>query len=73
MKYYSVLALAILASMQARADGAAAADKVWTTSAELGAIVTSGNTEGTSVSGKIDAKQELQQWSNQYIFSAFFK
>ena len=73
MKYYSVLALAILASMQARADSAAAADKVWTTSAELGAIVTSGNTEGTSVSGKIDAKQELQQWSNQYIFSAFFK
>ena len=73
MKYYSVLALAILASMQARADGAAAADKVWTTSAELGAIVTSGNTVGTSVSGKIDAKQELQQWSNQYIFSAFFK
>ena len=48
-------------------------DKVWTTSAELGAITTSGNTVGTSVTGKIDAKQELQQWSNQYIFSAFFK
>lgn len=52
---------------------AADEQKVWTTSAELGAITTSGNTEGTSVTGKIDAKQELERWSNQYIFSAFFK
>lgn len=49
------------------------ADKVWTTSAELGAITTTGNTVGTSITGKIDAKQELENWSNQYIFSAFFK
>ncbi len=45
----------------------------WQTSAELGAITTSGNTKGTSVTGKIDAKQELQSWSNEYIASAFFK
>jgi len=73
MKFYSVLALAVLTSMQAQANDAAATNKVWTTSAELGAITTSGNTEGTSVTGKIDAKQELQNWSNQYIFSAYFK
>ena len=72
MKVYSVLALAVIASMQAQANDTAATDKVWTTSAELGAITTSGNTVGTSITGKIDAKQELQQWSNQYIFSAFF-
>ena len=71
MKYYSMLALAVLASAPAFAEDAT--DKVWTTSAELGAITTSGNTVGTSITGKIDAKQELQQWSNQYIFSAFFK
>lgn len=47
--------------------------KVWNTSAELGAITTTGNTAGTSITGKIDARQELAQWSNQYIFSAFFK
>ncbi|MDX3775519.1 DUF481 domain-containing protein [Chromatiaceae bacterium AAb-1] len=47
--------------------------KIWTISAELGAITTSGNTEGTSVTGKIDARQELEKWSNQYIFSAYFK
>ena len=73
MKRFSILALAIAASTQVQANDTVATGKVWTTSAELGAIATSGNTVGTSVTGKIDAKQELQQWSNQYIFSAFFK
>jgi putative salt-induced outer membrane protein len=45
----------------------------WNTSAELGAITTSGNTNGTSVTGKIDARQELDEWSNQYIVTGFFK
>ncbi len=47
--------------------------KPWQTSAELGAITTSGNTSGTSVTGKIDARQETTNWSNEYILSAFFK
>lgn len=45
----------------------------WFTSAELGAITTSGNTSGTSVSGKIDARHETPDWSNEYIASGFFK
>lgn len=45
----------------------------WATSAELGAITTTGNTVGTSVTGKIDARQELDNWSNEYIFSGYFK
>jgi putative salt-induced outer membrane protein YdiY len=45
----------------------------WFTSAELGAISTTGNTTGTSVTGKIDARQELLNWSNEYIFSGYFK
>ena len=45
----------------------------WYTSAELGAIATSGNTSGTSVTGKIDARQEMSNWSNEYIFSGYFK
>ncbi|MGP9803005.1 DUF481 domain-containing protein [Rheinheimera sp. NSM] len=71
MKYSLVAAALVAGSFSAIADDSS--DKVWTTSAELGAITTSGNTVGTSITGKIDAKQELQQWSNQYIFSAFFK
>ncbi|WP_306523050.1 YdiY family protein [Rheinheimera sp.] len=47
--------------------------KVWTTQAELGAIMTSGNTKGTSVTGKIDSKQELTQWSNEYSLGGYFK
>ncbi|WP_229458021.1 DUF481 domain-containing protein [Massilia glaciei] len=45
----------------------------WNTSAELGAIATTGNTEGASVTGKIDARQELENWSNQYILTGYFK
>jgi len=45
----------------------------WYTSAELGAITTSGNTSGTSVTGKIDARHEMRNWSNEYIFSGYFK
>jgi putative salt-induced outer membrane protein len=54
---------------------ACAADNLgsWHTSAELGAITTSGNTAGTSVTGKIDARQELADWSNQYILTGYFK
>ncbi|NRQ44176.1 DUF481 domain-containing protein [Rheinheimera sp. YQF-2] len=71
MKYSFLAAALAVSAFNVMADDNS--DKVWTTSAELGAITTSGNTVGTSVTGKIDAKQELQQWSNQYVFSAFFK
>ena len=61
------------------AHGYACADSLnethygWNNSAELGAISTSGNTVGTSVTGKIDAKQELPDWSNEYILAGYFK
>ena len=63
----------------ALAQGYACAESIddtkqgWNTSAELGAISTSGNTVGTSVTGKIDAKQELPDWSNEYILAGYFK
>jgi putative salt-induced outer membrane protein len=54
-----------------------AADNVpelgWSNSAELGAISTSGNTVGNSVTGKLDAHQELRNWSNEYILAGYFK
>jgi putative salt-induced outer membrane protein len=45
----------------------------WFTSAELGAISTSGNTTGASVTGKLEARQELADWSNEYVASGYFK
>ncbi|MGV7207728.1 YdiY family protein [Oxalobacteraceae bacterium A2-2] len=72
--------LTMLAAALALAHPAVHADSIeptnahgWNTSAELGAITTSGNTVGTSVTGKIDAKQELPDWSNEYILAGYFK
>nr|WP_026354618.1 DUF481 domain-containing protein [Massilia niastensis] len=48
-------------------------DGGWFTSAELGAISTSGNTTGTSITGKIDARHETARWSHEFIVSGFFK
>ncbi len=64
-----------LAALCATFSAAACADSAdtWHTSAELGAISASGNTAGTSVTGKIDSRQESERWSNQYIASGFFK
>lgn len=68
-----VLTLAATIGLLLANQAQASEQKVWSTSAELGAITTTGNTAGTSITGKIDAKQELAQWSNHYILSAFFK
>src|ERR1041384_1760735 len=48
-------------------------ERTWNTSAELGAITTSGNTTGTSVTGKIDARHETTRWSHVFIASGYFK
>ena len=68
----SALALA-LATVHGAVLARTAPDRTWNTSAELGAIATSGNTVGASITGKIDAKQELEDWSNEYVASAYFK
>ena len=67
-----------LAGMCASTASAATAptpapDANWRTSAELGAIATSGNTAGTSITGKIDTRHQVDRWSNQYIASGFYK
>jgi putative salt-induced outer membrane protein YdiY len=46
---------------------------IWRTAAELGAISTSGNTAGTSITGKLDVRAEHDAWTNQMIVSGFFK
>lgn len=45
----------------------------WSVSAELGAIATSGNTAGTSITSRVEAQQELDDWSNRYTFAGYFK
>ncbi len=73
MTFRSVLILAMAFGHGAAFGADTIEERTWSTSAELGAITTSGNTTGTSVTGKIDARQELEDWSNQYILTGFFK
>ena len=52
-----------------------AADEVkpFTMDGEFGFIATSGNTETTSVKGKLAAHQELERWSNDFVFEVLYK
>lgn len=40
---------------------------------EFGLILTTGNTETTSVKGKVSAHQELESWSNDFVAEALYK
>jgi putative salt-induced outer membrane protein YdiY len=40
---------------------------------EFGFIATTGNTETTSIKGKLSAHQELTQWSNDFTIEALYK
>lgn len=48
-------------------------DKVWEMSAELGILLTSGNTESTSFIAKINANHEWEKWRFKYDFNALYK
>lgn len=47
--------------------------KPFTMDGEFGFIMTTGNTETTSVKGKLSAHQELDQWSNDYLIDVLYK
>ncbi|UTF61161.1 YdiY family protein [Gilvimarinus sp. DA14] len=73
--YTSAAAAVLLASatgVMAQEEDAAEV-QTWEVAAELGAISTSGNTETTSVNGRIDATQNLQNWKNEFVASVLYK
>lgn len=47
--------------------------KPFTMDGEFGYIATTGNTETTSIKGKLSAHQELTQWSNDFMVEALYK
>jgi putative salt-induced outer membrane protein YdiY len=49
------------------------ADKSFTMDGEFGFIVTTGNTETTSISAGLAATQELDKWSNSYLIEGLYK
>ncbi|MES2672953.1 MAG: DUF481 domain-containing protein [Pseudomonadota bacterium] len=67
-KYLLLVSFTIISS-----QGFAEEKRPWEIEVAVGAIATSGNTQSTSVQAKIDAKQNLLHWQNEYIFNALFK
>lgn len=63
----------VLSALSATVFAADEQKRPWDIEVDLGAIATSGNTETTSVQVKLDAKQNLEKWENQYILSSLFK
>lgn len=45
----------------------------WDISLDFGAIATSGNTDTTTLQAKLDAKQNMEKWENQYILNGLYK
>ncbi|GGY69949.1 hypothetical protein GCM10011613_12900 [Cellvibrio zantedeschiae] len=64
-----------LALLAASLSTLALADEVrpWEVEVELGAMATSGNTQTTSLHSKLNAKQNLTKFRNEYILSSLYK
>lgn len=68
-----VLSALTITSFTTTAFAADDEKRPWDVEVDIGAIATSGNTETTSVQFKVDAKQNLEKWENQYVFNSLFK
>lgn len=69
MKKLVLLCTAILASNAVAEE----AKSPWKVSSEIGVILTSGNTETTTLKAGINAKHKLEKWSNEYKLNAIYK
>lgn len=70
----SLIALSILSALSSVASAQDAEEpKKFTLQGSLGAILTSGNTQTTSLKGDLKAHHELTKWSNDYGLEAAFR
>lgn len=65
-------AIFIVLSFPAKADRAKIQNS-FSGDAELGATITSGNTDTTSVKARLDISHEVANWENQYVLEALYK
>ena len=63
----------VLCALFAAAPSVAQKDKSISMDGEFGLIITTGNTEATSLSAGLAGTQELTDWSNEYKFDALYK
>jgi putative salt-induced outer membrane protein YdiY len=73
------LSLCVLAAVSSNVAAEEASDKkpkeqkTWDITSEVGAIVTSGNTETTTLKGALKAKHNLENWRNEYKLDGIYK
>jgi len=66
----TILLASMLVALNVQAEDEA---KEFTLDGEFGLIVTTGNTEATTVKGKITGHQELESWSNDFTAEALYQ
>ncbi|MBQ4834217.1 DUF481 domain-containing protein [Pseudoalteromonas sp. MMG010] len=67
------LSLVIAAAVTTNAYAADAEQKTWDITSEVGAIITSGNTETTTLKGGIKVLHNLERWNNEYKLDGIYK
>jgi len=65
--------LSILVAATAATNAFAEETQTWDITSELGAIITSGNTETTTLKGGIKALHNLENWNNEYKVDGLYK
>ncbi len=65
--------LSILVAASASTNAFAEETQTWDITSELGAIITSGNTETTTLKGGIKALHNLENWNNEYKIDGLYK
>lgn len=63
----------MLVAASAASNVAAEEVQTWQVTSELGAIITSGNTETTTLKGGIKVLQNLDRWNNEYKIDGIYK
>jgi len=69
----SVILIVISYSAQAEDDVVSKDQSTFSADAELGATLTTGNTETTSIKARLDMDHDLANWENQYLLEALYK
>jgi putative salt-induced outer membrane protein len=72
-KFMKLSTISAIVALGLFTSGAQAEEAAFTMDGELGFIFTSGNTETTSANAALNAKQELEMWSNEFTFKALYK
>jgi putative salt-induced outer membrane protein len=70
LKLLSMLAMASVATNAFANDEE---QRTWEVTSEVGAIITSGNTETTTLKGGIKVLHNLENWNNEYKFDGIYK